>query len=49
VLTRLLARIASGHYSTATIPPTAWAGAWNCNVLHSGDRTYLTSSGPDGA
>ena len=47
VLTRLLARIASGHYSTRDYSADSLRQALELYVLHFPVyRTYLTSSGP---
>jgi (1->4)-alpha-D-glucan 1-alpha-D-glucosylmutase len=49
VLTRLLARIASGHYSTRDYAADSLRQALELYVLHFPVyRTYLTSSGPTG-
>ena len=49
VLTRLLARIASGHYSTRDYSADSLRQALELYVLHFPVyRTYLTSSGPTG-
>lgn len=48
VLTRLLARIASGHYSTRDFSADSLRQAFELYVLHFPVyRTYLTASGPD--
>ena len=50
VLTRLLARIAGGHYSTRDYSADSLRQALELYVLHFPVyRTYLTAGGPDGA
>src|SRR4029078_1600504 len=50
VLTRLLARIAAGHYSTRDYAPDRLRGALGlCVILFPVYRTYITSSGPSPA
>ena len=50
VLTRLLARIASGHYSTRDYSADSLRQALELYVLHFPVyRTYLTAAGPTGA
>jgi (1->4)-alpha-D-glucan 1-alpha-D-glucosylmutase len=50
VLTRLLARIAAGHYSTRDYAPDRLRGALGLYVIHFPVyRTYITSSGPSPA
>ena len=50
VLTRLLARIAAGHYSTRDYSADSLRQALELYVLHFPVyRTYLTSAAPTGA
>jgi (1->4)-alpha-D-glucan 1-alpha-D-glucosylmutase len=50
VLTRLLARIAAGHYSTRDYTTERLRAAFESYVLHFPVyRTYMTASGPSGA